>query len=147
MASYIAVIPASTASGRETIRALLASDSKPFVRGFYRDPAKAPSEFAQHPNFEVATGDVMKGTGLDFTDSHAVLYIPPPPLDGTDVGEFAVKAATNVENAIKKAPSVKKLVLHSAVGAHHDSDIVRMPSRWKPGWSLANTGLVSIRVS
>ncbi|KAM5344642.1 hypothetical protein ACJ41O_013177 [Fusarium nematophilum] len=123
MPSHITVVPASTQAGKETIRALLASEAKPFVRAIYRDPSKAPAEFTKQPNFEAAGGDVGAGTGLDFSNSEAVLYVPPPTYDGTDHGQFATEAAHNIKNALKEAPSVKRLVLHSAVGAQHNYGI------------------------
>lgn len=124
MSRHFTVVPASTQSGRETIRALLSSPSKPFVRAIYRDPAKAPAEFTQSPNFEVVKGDVSSAEGLDFTGSDAVLYVPPPTYDGQDQGDFATNAAQNVLKALQKTPSVKRLVLHSAMGAQHGSGIV-----------------------
>lgn len=127
MPAQFTIVPASTSSGRETIRTLLASESKPFIRGIYRDISKAPAEFTQHSNFEAVKGDVSAGEGLDFSNSDAVLYIPPPTYDGTDTAEHATKAALNVQNAIQKAPSVKRLVLHSALGAQLDHGIVSSP--------------------
>ena len=121
----ITVVPASTNAGKETIRALLNCQEKPLVHGIYRDTSKALSEFTENPNFEASQGDVASGTGLDFSNSNAVLYIPPPTYDGTDQTEFAVKTANNVKNALK-AGSVKKLLIHSAMGAQHDHGIVRI---------------------
>ena len=122
----IAVVPASTKAGRETIRQLLEAESKPFVRGIYRDPSKAPSEFAQNPNFEAVKGDVGAGAGFDFSSADAVFYIPPPTYDdGTDQGEWATRCAENVKRGIHDAASVKRLLLFSALGAQHDHSIVR----------------------
>jgi uncharacterized protein YbjT (DUF2867 family) len=121
----IAVVPASTKAGRETIRQLLEAESKPFVRGIYRDPSKAPSDFAQNPNFEAVKGDVGAGAGLDFSSADAVFYVPPPTYDGTDQGEWATRCAENVKKAIHDAASVKRLLLFSALGAQHDHGIVR----------------------
>ncbi|KAI1498825.1 hypothetical protein F5X99DRAFT_307595 [Biscogniauxia marginata] len=123
MPSHITVIPASTQAGKEAIRVLLESESKPFVRGIYRDPSKAPAEFTKQPNFEAVKGDVATGAGLDFSNSNAVFYVPPPTYDGTDQGEFATRAAMNVENALRSTPSVKRLVLHSSMGAQYDHSI------------------------
>ena len=125
MSLRIAVVPASTKAGRETIRQLLAAESKPFVRAIYRDPSKAPSDFAQNPNFEAVKGDVGAGTSLDFSSADAVFYIPPPTYDGTDQGEWATRCAENVKKAIRDAPSVKRLLLFSALGGQHDHGIVR----------------------
>ena len=124
MAPHITVFPASTQAGQATIRSLLASDENPFVRGIYRDPSKAPADFTSNPRFEATKGDVGSGTGLDFTGSDAVFYIPPPTYDGvTDNADFANRCANNVLKALRDAQSVKKLVLHSAMGAQHDSGI------------------------
>lgn len=125
MPFQITVVPASTKAGRETIRALLQSESKPTVRGVYRDTSKAPPDFLKHPHFEAVSGDVGAGTGLDFRGSDAVFYIPPPTYDGTDQGEWATRTATNIKNAIQDAPSMKRLLLFSAVGAQYDHSIVR----------------------
>lgn len=125
MATQIVVLPASTKAGRETIRVLLESDSKARVRGIYRDPSKAPVEFAQHPRFEAMEGNVATGTGLDFSGADAVFYIPPPTYDGTDQGEWATQCATHVKSAIQNAQSVKRLLVLSALGAYHDHGIVR----------------------
>ncbi|KAH6854694.1 hypothetical protein B0I37DRAFT_37670 [Chaetomium sp. MPI-CAGE-AT-0009] len=119
----IAVVPASTKAGRETIRQLLEAESKPFVRGIYRDPSKAPSDFAENPNFEAVKGDVGTGAGLDFSSADAVFYVPPPTYDGTDQGEWATRSAENVKKAIHDAASVKRLLLFSALGAQHDHGI------------------------
>lgn len=124
MPRHITIVPASTRSGKDTIHALLASENPPFIRAIYRDPTKAPVEFTESPNFEAVQGDVGQGTGIDFSGSDAVLYVPPPTYDGTDMGEFAAKAANHVLDAIKKAPTVKRLILHSAMGAQYDSGIV-----------------------
>ena len=122
----ITVLPASTKAGRETIRVLLESEGKPFVRGIYRDISKAPADLIKHPNFEAVKGDVGTGVGLDFTRSDAVFYIPPPIYDGTDQGEWATRTATNVKIALRDAPSVKRLLLFSAVGSQYDHSIVRL---------------------
>ncbi|KAJ4162302.1 hypothetical protein NW754_013736 [Fusarium falciforme] len=123
MAPHITVVPASTKAGRETIRVLLNSESKPHVRGIYRDASRTPSEFVQNANFEAVQGDVGAGTGLDFGSSDAVFYIPPPIYDGTDSGEFATRAGNNVKSALKASPSVKRLLLFSAIGAQNDHGI------------------------
>lgn len=127
MSSHITVLPASTQAGKETIRVLLESETTS-VRGIYRDPSKAPAEFTQHPRFEAAKGDVTTGVGLDFSRSDAVFYVPPPTYDGTDHGEFATTTANHVADALKTA-GVKRLLLHSAVGAQHDHGIVSWARR------------------
>ena len=125
MSPHITVLPASTKAGRETIRALLSSDSKPCVRAVYRDPAKAPPEFLENSNFEAVKGDVGDGDSLDFTGSNAVFYIPPPILDGTNQAEWATRTATNVKNALKKA-NVNRLLILSALGSQNSSGIVSL---------------------
>ncbi|CAI4212308.1 unnamed protein product [Parascedosporium putredinis] len=80
MPRRIVILPASTKAGRETIRVLLQSESKPFVRAVYRNPAKAPAEFLQNPNFEAVQGDVSSGSGLDFAGFDTLFYIPPRPM-------------------------------------------------------------------
>lgn len=127
MTLTITVIPASTQAGKETIRALLADERRPFVNAIYRDPSKAPSEFVQSSYFKAVKGDVSASTSLDFSNSDAVFYIPPPTYDGTDSAEWAKKTADNVKAALKKAPSVKRLLVFSATGAQHDKDIVGYP--------------------
>ncbi|KAK2764275.1 hypothetical protein FQN54_008967 [Arachnomyces sp. PD_36] len=128
MPPQITVVPASTKAGRETIRELLRSESKPQIRAIYRDISKAPAEFIQQPNFEAVTGDVGTGSGIDFSGSDVVFYIPPPIYDGTDEGEWANRTATNVKNAIRDAPSVKRLLLFSAIGSQngHGIGILRL---------------------
>lgn len=124
MSTHITVLPASTAAGRETIRTLLASPEKPSVRGIYRDPSKAPAEFTGNPRFETVKGDVGSGTGLDFTGSSAILYVPPPTYDGTPTEKWATSTANHVKSAIEKAGSVKKVVVHSALASQYDHGIV-----------------------
>jgi uncharacterized protein YbjT (DUF2867 family) len=124
MSKHVTVVPASTKAGKATIQALLNTESPPLIRGIYRDLAKAPAEFTKHPNFEATTGDVSAGSGLDFTGSDAVFYVPPPTYDGADVGEFATRAANNVKEALQASPSVQKLLLFSSMGAQYSHSIV-----------------------
>jgi hypothetical protein len=124
MSTHITVLPASTSSGRETIRNLLASPAKPSVRGIYRDPSKAPAEFTDNPRFEAVKGDVSSGTGLDFTGSSAVLYIPPPTYDGTPTEKWGTSTANHVKSATEKSGSVKKVIVHSALASQFDHGIV-----------------------
>ena len=125
MPPHITVLPASTVAGKATIRHLLGSDEKPHVRGIYRDTSKAPAEFTQNHRFEAAKGDVGAQDDLNFAPSSAVFYIPPPTYDGRDTSAFAAHAATNVQNALRRA-GVRRLVLHSALGAQRDSGIVSL---------------------
>ncbi|KAJ5815345.1 hypothetical protein N7474_007122 [Penicillium riverlandense] len=123
MSHHITVVPASTRIGRETIRVLLGSESKPCVRGIYRDTSKVPDNFNANPNFQTATGDIGVGDALDFSRSDAVFYIPPAIYDGPDQGEWATRSAENVKNSLRDAPNVKKLVLLSAIGSQYDHGI------------------------
>ncbi|PKS09838.1 hypothetical protein jhhlp_004461 [Lomentospora prolificans] len=128
MPRRIAVVPASTKAGEETIRILLQSESKPFVRGVYRDRLKAPVEFSSTSNFEAVNGDVGSGSGLDFTGFDTVFYIPPPTYDDVDQAAWATQTANNVKTALQNAATVKKLLLFSAVGAQYDNSIVIRPN-------------------
>ncbi|KAF6806383.1 NmrA family protein [Colletotrichum sojae] len=121
----ISILPASTQAGREAIRSLLSDPSKPTVRGFYRDPSKAPPEFASRENFHALKGDVTTGKGLDFAGSDSVFYTPPPPQQGPDggVAKFAIDAANKVKEALEKAGLVKRSLVLSAMGAEHEHGI------------------------
>lgn len=135
MVSHITIVPASTQAGKATISSLLAASSGPTIRGIYRDPAKAPAEYTANARFEAVKGDVTTGTGIDFSGSEAVFYTPPPTFAGElSNEENGKRMAGNVLEALKKSGSVKRLVLHSAVGAHRDgskivSCNVRVPRR------------------
>ncbi|KAF7562638.1 hypothetical protein G7046_g1474 [Stylonectria norvegica] len=120
---HITVVPASTRAGTETIRALLDTSAHVSIRGIYRDPSKSPAEFISNPNFKATEGDVATGTGLDFSGSDAIFYIPPPTYDGADQGEHAAKTANAIKKALESAPSVKKLLLFSSMGAQYDHSI------------------------
>ncbi|CAG9953529.1 unnamed protein product [Clonostachys rosea f. rosea IK726] len=121
--AQLTVIPASTQAGKATISALLSDEKTTRVVGIYRDLTKIPSEFKSHPKFIASQGDIASGASLDFSNSDAVLYIPPPIYDGSDVGETARKHAENVKEALAKASSVKRLVLFSSMGSQYDRDI------------------------
>ena len=124
MVLRIAVVPASTQAGRETIRALLQANQQPVVTALYRDVSKAPLEFEEHPNFKALEGSVSEGADLDFAESDAVFYIPPPTYDGTDTAQFATSCANKVKAALQSASNVKRLLVFSAIGAQYDQDIV-----------------------
>lgn len=141
MPLHITVVPASTQAGAETIRTLLKHESKPFVRGIYRNLSKAPVELKENPNFQAVQGDVTSGDGLDLNGSQAVFYIPPPTYDGTESGKFATQAATNVKKAIERAPSVKKLLLFSSIGSQYDHGIVGLRHPLQPYLSKPNLQL------
>lgn len=123
MSITITVVPASSQAGRETIRALLASNKAVSIQAIYRNVSKAPSEFTNHANFFAIQGDVSAGKGLDFSKSDAVFYVPPPTYDGTDTAEFGTNAANNIKAALAKSSNVKRLLVLSAMGAQHDSGI------------------------
>lgn len=123
----ITVVPASTQAGRRTIETLLQDKSQPIVNAIYRDPVNAPEEFLKHSQIQLKYGDVSSESSLDFGDSDAVFYIPPPTYDGTDSTEFAKKNAFNIHQALRRANSVKRLVILSAIGAQHETGIVSIP--------------------
>ncbi|KAK6837988.1 hypothetical protein PG990_014712 [Apiospora arundinis] len=118
---HVTVLPASTQSGKATIRALLNAEEKPLVRGIYRDTSKAPEEFTNNPRFDAAKGDIDLWAGLDFRGSDVVFYNPPPTFDGRDASLFATQAANNVRATLKRVPSVKRLVISSAMGSQYES--------------------------
>lgn len=118
MAHHITVLPASSRAGREAILTLLNAKESPPVHGIYRDPAKAPLEFIQNPRFQAVKGDVASDGELNLDKSSAVFYVPPITYDGTEQGEFATKATLKLAKALEKA-EVKRLVLHSVIGAQH----------------------------
>ncbi|CVK97430.1 uncharacterized protein FMAN_11507 [Fusarium mangiferae] len=122
MSAHITVLPASTKIGKETIRLLLASPASPTIRGIYRDTSKAPDEYASHPNFGSVRGDVASEESLDFSNSDAVLYVPPPTYENVDQSEWAKQTANNVKGALKKS-GVKRLVVLSGLGSHNDHGI------------------------
>ncbi|KAK8091730.1 hypothetical protein PG997_002091 [Apiospora hydei] len=117
---HVTVLPASTQAGEATIRALLSAEQQPSIRGIYRDTSKAPDEFTSNPRFDAAKGDIDIWSGLDFRGSDAVFYNPPPPFDGRDPAVFAAQAANNVLAALKRVPSVKRLVVSSAMGSQYE---------------------------
>lgn len=126
MPTRITVLPASTQAGKETIRFLLSSGSKPLVRGIYRNPSKAPAGFTDNPNFEAVQGDVATSSSeLDFSASDAVLYVAPPTWDdNVDHDEYSYRTANRVKDAVAKASGVRRLVIQSAMGAHYDAEKV-----------------------
>lgn len=123
MSTHITVLPASTKIGREAIRLLLASPASPTIRGIYRDTSEAPDEYTSHPNFSSFKGDVASEESLDFSNSDAVLYVPPPTYENIDQSEWAKQTANNVKSALKKS-GVKRLVVLSGLGSHNDHGIV-----------------------
>lgn len=125
----ISVLPGSSQAGREAIRALLKDEKRPIIRAIYRNPSKAPAEFLEDSHFTAVKADVSAESSLDFGNSDAVFYIPPPTYDGTDSAEFAAKNANNVKIALKRTPSVKRLLVFSGLGAQYEKGIVRSAIR------------------
>lgn len=124
----VSIIPASTQAGKATIEAMLKRDDPPDIRAIYRNPSKAPSEFTSHSAFEAVKGGLDDGLDLDFSGSDTVFYVPPPSYDeAVDSADHATRTATRVKAALQKAPTVRRLVLLSALGAQHASGIVSGP--------------------
>lgn len=121
----VSVIPASTQAGKATTEALLKQDNPPEIRAIYRNTAKAPAEFMAHPRFEAVQGGLDDGMHLDFVDSDAVFYIPPPMYDDAiDSGEHAMRSANKVKAALGKAAKLQRLVVFSALGSQYSEGIV-----------------------
>ncbi|KAA8644211.1 hypothetical protein EYZ11_012550 [Aspergillus tanneri] len=115
---HIAVVPASSQTGKATIRVLLNDQQvAPTVQGVYRNLSKVPSEFTCHTNFRSVQGNIGDVTTLDFSGIDAVFLTPPPCYDGSDSVEFTRSVCNNVKAAIQKSGTVKRLVLLSSVGA------------------------------
>ncbi|KAI9150487.1 nucleoside-diphosphate-sugar epimerase [Paramyrothecium foliicola] len=118
----VAVVPASTRSSLTTIRSLLSkaipSSKSIEIRGWYRDPSKAPAEFTSQPNFEAVKGDVLDGASLNFEGCDVVVHVPPPFFGSPDMIPLTEALSRNVKEAIERAGSVQKLVLMSSQGAH-----------------------------
>lgn len=115
----ITIVPASSSVGEAAVRQLLAHGSQPTVRAIYRNIDKAPEEFKSNPHFRAVRGDIGMGD-LDFDTSEAVLYVVPAVMDGSDLDEFATRAANNVKAAIERAGTVKRLVVQSALGSQFE---------------------------
>ncbi|KAK3312312.1 hypothetical protein B0H66DRAFT_570410 [Apodospora peruviana] len=118
----ITVLPASARTSQATIRALLGDPSGPKVQGIYRDLAKVPTEFKSHPNFKAVQGDMADASTLNcFEGSQTVVVtIPPTRSENADVTATAAAFTEAVNTAIKKAVSVKRLVMVSTKGAQYD---------------------------
>ncbi|KAI9147354.1 putative fad binding domain-containing protein [Paramyrothecium foliicola] len=119
----ITIAAASAQTSKAAIATLLDDPSEPEVVGIYRDLKKVPSEFQKHPKFLASYGDLHDSTSLDFSGSDAVLVLTPPKLDGSDYVEHAKRIASNVRNALAEAPSVRRLVYVSSVGAQHPKGV------------------------
>jgi uncharacterized protein YbjT (DUF2867 family) len=123
----VAVVPASTQTGRATIKALLGGPSAPSVVGIYRDLAKAPTDFKSNAHFKAASGDVADSSSLDFSGVDVVVVVTPPQYTETDPVSRARLFAQNVKQAIAKAASVKRVVYISSAGAQHENGTVSDP--------------------
>jgi uncharacterized protein YbjT (DUF2867 family) len=121
---HITVVPASPKVGQAAIRSLLADASQPTVKGYYRDLSKVPAEFKANPRFEAVQGDVEDASTLSFAGSDAVFNITPPLYEEKDFVPHARLVSENVKAAVKKAESVKRLVLLTSLGAQYDHDTV-----------------------
>lgn len=121
----ITVVPASTQAGKATIEALLKQSDPPQIRAIYRNTSKAPKQFTAHASFEAVQGGLDDGLDLDFADSDAVFYIPPPTYDDqVDSGEHATRGAEKVTAALEKSGNVRRVVIFSAMGAQHSEGVV-----------------------
>lgn len=99
------------------------------VHGIYRDLAKVPKEFNDHPSFTATKGSVSDASSLDFTGSNVVLAITPPVIGSGDPIKAAEEVAENVKKAIEAAGTVKRLVLLSSMGAECDEGVVRISTK------------------
>ncbi|KAK3346322.1 hypothetical protein B0T25DRAFT_571466 [Lasiosphaeria hispida] len=120
---HITIAPASTHTGRATIRLLLADPSNPSIRGVYRNLAKVPDEFKSHPRFEAVQGDIEDVSSLHFGGSDAVLNIQPAIYEDKDTVAHAKTVSGNIKTAVQAAASVKRLVLVSSEGAQYDHGV------------------------
>lgn len=121
----VTIVPASTQAGKAVVESLLGRTNPPRIRALYRDVAKAPTKLTGNTHHEALQGGLDDGLNLDFGDSDAVFYIPPPTYDDeVNSREHATRAADKVKEALRKASSVKRLVVLSALGAQHSRGIV-----------------------
>ncbi|KAK0641801.1 hypothetical protein B0T16DRAFT_220870 [Cercophora newfieldiana] len=120
---HITIVSAGTRTARATIRHLLADASAPTVRGIYRDLSRVPDEFKSNARFEAVKGDIEDVSTLDFSGSQAIFVVEPPIYDERDTVQHTKFISENVKEAVKKAPSVKRLVLLTSVGAQYDHGI------------------------
>ena len=125
----VIVAPASAKTTRSAIQTLLDAPSAPTVIGVYRDLAKVPIEFKDHPNFKSVLGDVSDGSTLDFGGCDAVITMTPPKLDGSDYIAFGKAMANNVRRAVESSGSVKRVVYVSSQGAQYSQGVVSAYTR------------------
>ncbi|KAK2016345.1 NAD(P)-binding protein [Colletotrichum eremochloae] len=113
------VVPASTKTGKATIRALLDDASHPYVTGVYRDLGRLPDEFRDHPRFTANKGDAANVGTLNFAGADAVVTITPPLYSESKPIARAREMAANVKYAIGRAGgTVQRVVYVSSAGAH-----------------------------
>jgi uncharacterized protein YbjT (DUF2867 family) len=121
---HITVVPASPKVGQAAIRSLLADASQPTVKGYYRNLSKVPAEFKANPRFEAVQGDVEDASTLSFAGSDAVLLFWAALLVEFVLVPLGGLVSENVKAAVKKAESVKRLVLLTSLGAQYDHGTV-----------------------
>lgn len=97
-------------------------------------------EFTEHKAFIATQGGLDDGLELDFEDSDAVLYVPPPTYDdAVDSIDHASLAAEKVKAALQMSETVQRLIVLSALGAQHSSGIVGVPPAAKLAGCLGNS--------
>ncbi|KAI9164202.1 hypothetical protein HJFPF1_05842 [Paramyrothecium foliicola] len=116
----VTVVPASAQTLKAAVADLLDHPSAPSVVGVYRNLDKAPDEFKKNPHFQAVLGNLHDASTLDFSGSEVVVVLSPPHLDGSDYVAAAKKVAQAVRDAIAKAPSVRRLVYISSMGAQYE---------------------------
>lgn len=139
----VTVVPASPKTGRAVIKTLLNDTKAPTVRGVYRDLSRVPQEFLSHPNFKAVKGDISDAASLDFSGADAVFAITPPRYDDPDMVEYAKNVSENTKTAVRKAGTVKRLVLLSSIGAQCDHGTVSFSCRrhdWVHVLAIADSG-------
>lgn len=102
------------------------------IHGVYRDLAKVPKEFKDHPSFTATKGSVSDASSLDFKGSNAVLVMTPPIVGAGDPIKFTEEVAGNIKKAVEAAGTVKRLVYLSSVGAECDKGTVRLSRKTIP---------------
>lgn len=128
---HITVVPASPKTGQAAIQSLLAHSFGPKVKGYYRNLSRVPEDFKSNPRFEAVQGDVEDRASLDFSGSDAVFNITPPLYEEKNIIAHARLVSENVKAAVKKAGSVKRLVLLTSVGAQYDHGTVSSTQRFR----------------
>ncbi|KAK5652249.1 hypothetical protein OQA88_10746 [Cercophora sp. LCS_1] len=120
---HLSIVPASPRTAQAAIRHLLAAAGGPTVRGVYRDLAKVPAEFRENPRFEAVKGDIDAPEGIDLSGTDAVFLVQPPVYQDIDTIEHARVVAEGLKAAVKRAGSVKRVVVLSSQGAQYDQGV------------------------